>query len=966
MSFLATVAADLYQKHGAALAEMAIVFPNKRPAIFFRQHLGQLLTQPMWSPDLFTIHEFIQESTSLLNADRLLCSSLLYQSYEEVAVEKSLELVGYERFYPLGEILLNDFTELESNVVVASDLYSTMAELAQLDQGFDYLTEEQRNYLQHFWKSFSVTRLSEQKERFLQLWRNLPEIFTRFRQKLINQGLATTGMIYRNLATNTHENTDFLMRWKQVIFVGFNALNRAELQFLQRWQQEGIALFYFDADEHYINDPLQEAGRFLRRNIQLFTNQLNTSNSIQRRTAPIQLIAAEGNAAQSRMLPALLKDIPGILEEPEQTAVLLGDENQLIPVLHALPNWIQQSNITMGYGLSQSPVYSLVQLLVRVQESFEQNNGAAIYFRTLVQLLQHPYFYQLPEAVQLAQEIQKKSILRLPPSTWVALQDQRLQLALKPVKHPVELLSTIRIVLEHQAKMPVEGGLATLEAQLMAATYTQLNRLEDLLGSLAQSYSLSFLGNILLQVLRSQSVPLEGEPLKGLQIMGLLESRALDFKHIILLNANEGIFPKKAAAPTFIPDSIRRAFGLSVLENQDAIFAYVFYRLLQRAETVHCLYSTSVDDRGMAEPSRFLAQLEFETDIPFIRKQVKLSVAPAAREPIVIPKDAAVLKTLRKYRSEHGILSPSAINTYLECRLRFYFQQVQMIREPDEVQENIDARTLGNLLHRAVEFLYAALANHKQNNVLEASDKEWLLQHADSAIQEAFGHELAGNRQHVTDYTGKLRVVEEVVRTYLNETIFADLRYAPFELVQQEYRIVYPITIRVNEEDWRIQVGGYIDRIDKKDGVYRIIDYKTGGDSKEFRSVDQLFERDRADRNKAALQTLLYAHLLQRKLEEPTHADPEWIRAHRGPVLVTAGLYDVRNMRKAGQEFNWRFNDTGNKVFLDEINIGPPLEQVIEKLQDTVKEILDPQQAFDQTTRPEKCLHCPYHTICGR
>lgn len=968
MSFLKSVASHLYKQFGNNIADCAIIFPNKRPAIYFRQHLGQLVNTPIWSPDLFTIHEFIQESATRLPADRLLCSFLLYEAYSAILEEQGLLPVSYERFYPLGEVLLNDFTELESNAVSIKDIYSNLAELAAIDQGLDYLTEEQLDYLERFWKNFSVDRLSKQKERFLQLWKQLPAIFELFQTLLEQRGLITTGMIYRSLVTETYDRKEFPSRWKRLVFVGFNALNRAELQVFKKWEEQGIAMFYFDTDTHYMEDELQEAGRFLRRNLTLFTNQLPTDNSIRRSDRSVQLIAAEGNAAQIRMLPSLLETIPGIQEEPEQTAILLADENQLLPVLHALPEWADKVNITMGYGLLQSPLYSLMQTILRIQESLWQNKGRSVYYQPLLQLVQHPYLYQLPEAAEIATTVLQKALVSIPAISWANLEEPRLKKCLTVIEHPIEIISLIREMLEEHLATFVSGEATDLDAQLIHAAHAQLNRLEDLLLERKETLSLSFIAELILQVMRSQSVPLEGEPLRGLQIMGLLESRALDFKHIILLNVNEGILPKKAVAPTLIPDSIRRAYGLSVLENQDAIFAYVFYRLLQRSQSVTCLYNTAVDEKGMAEQSRFLTQIEYETGIPIIRKSVKMDINPKAKDPIVIEKDEAVMRTLNKYTGEEVILSPSALNTYLDCRLRFYFQNLQGIREPEEREDEISPRVLGNFLHRAMEFLYKGLEEKKGNKWVEPEDFEWLRSQTDRYLKEALGQELAKDRNHVVDYTGTLRIVEEVVKIYMEEVLKQDKNWAPFEMVDQEWKIAHPVQLELEGRRITLRLGGYIDRLDKKDGVYRIIDYKTGGDKKDFRSIQDLVTRERTDRNKAAFQTLLYAELLARQLEQVPKSGsvPAWMQAHVGTARVAAGLYDVRQMRKDGKEFDWQLSESSTKSKMKEDRIRETGPELMDSIRELLAEIFNRDQPFDQTARREKCEYCPYQTICGR
>ena len=951
--FLQEVATDLYNKFGKDLSRLALVFPNKRPSVYFRRHLGNLIDGPIWSPDLMTIHEFIQLSTRQLTADRLLQSFLLYEAYTAVMLESGdTNISTYEKFFSLGEILLNDYTELESNVINHKDLYTTMADLAAIDQGFDYLTEEQKEYLQRFWKNFSMEKLSRQKEKFLQLWKQLPAIFEKFDSLLKERNLTTTGKIYRNLVKDSYDNKEFPGNYEKLVFIGFNALNRAELQLFKKWKDEGLALFYFDADVHYTEDTLQEAGLFLRRNLQLFGNELPTVNGINNSARPIHIIAAEGNAAQVRILPQLLESIPDIKENPERVAVFLGDEKQLLPVLHALPASVPFINITMGYGLAQSPVFSLVHTIIRVQESLAQNKGKRIYYQPLLQLLQHPYLYEVTDAINLAAEINGRSLVSIPREKWMHIEEKRLMHIMQAVEKPIDIISLIKLVLEIQARETTTTVMAALEAQLLTATYLQLNRLHDLLLQFTHPLSLSFIGETLMNILRAQSVPLEGEPLKGLQVMGLLESRGLDFDHIIMLNVNEGALPKKAVAPTFIPDSIRRAYGLSVMEKQDAIFAYVFYRLLQRSKSVRCLYNNTIDDKGTGEQSRFLTQLEYETKIPIIRSVVQLDIAPRAKDPITIQKDAAILQSLRKYTAT--ALSPSAINTYLECRLRFYFQNLVGIREPEDFQDEIDARMLGNILHRAIEFLYIRLQESKAGDKwVLPPDIDTMLQWVPWAIGRGFGECLAGDADFEVEYSGSYKVIHEVVRIYVQEVLANDKLYAPFQIWNLEERFETAIPMLINGETWKIKLGGIIDRVDIKNGIYRIIDYKTGKDSKDFKGVSSFFDREGRDRNKAALQTFLYTYVLKQQFDSD--------------IPVVAGLYDVRNMRKDAGKFDWRFRDTsaGNEP-LDHSAVSTMVADTMDGLVPVIEEIFSAEIPFDQTNKIEKCQYCSYATLCGR
>ncbi|MBZ5859072.1 PD-(D/E)XK nuclease family protein [Flavihumibacter profundi] len=951
--FLKEVAEELYKRFGPELSRLAIVFPNKRPAVYFRQHLGNLINQPIWSPDLLTIYEFIQLSERKLPADRLLQSFLLYDAYREVMQEQDPgNTTTYERFFALGEILLNDYAELESNVISIADLYSNMANIAAIDQGLDYLTEEQQEYLQKFWKNFSAERLSAQKEKFLQLWRNLPAIFKRFEQLLDEKGVSTTGTLYRNLVSGKNSNQDFIDGYKQLVFVGFNALNRAELQLFSQWQKAGKAIFFFDADLHYIADPLQEAGLFLRRNLQLFGNELETKNQVNRADRPVHVIAAEGNAAQVRLLPQILSKIPGLAEHPERVALFLSDEQQLMPVLHALPDSIPYINITMGYGLVQSPVFSLMQAIIHVQQSLQKNSGKRIYYQPLLQLLQHPYLYEVKAAADLVTEINKRSLVSISAVQWSVIEEKRIRHILTPVENPVEIIGLIKKVLELQAESMGEGAIASLESQLLSAAYFQLNRLEDLLQQFAHTLSLPFVGDTILQVMRSLSVPLEGEPLKGLQVMGLLESRGLDFEHIILLNVNEGTLPKKSVAPTFIPDSIRRAYGLSVMEKQDAIFAYVFYRLLQKSHSVFCLYNSTVDDSGTGEQSRFLSQLEYETTIPFIKETVQINITPEAKPPIQISKDEKVMQTMRKFLASP--LSPSAINNYLDCRLRFYFRHLLNIQEPETFQDEIDARMLGNILHKAMQELYVNLADARNgNNLVEAADFSLLEKNIDEAIDRAFGQELAGDATYTIQYSGSYKVIVAVIKIYIQAILKEDERYAPFRIHYLEQKVETIFPLQVNNKEWKIKLGGYIDRVDEKNGVYRIIDYKTGKDKKSYASIETLFNRLDKDRNKAALQTFIYTHILQQQLP--------------GSPPVVAGIYDVRNMRKEGEAFDWQFTETGGSGgAVTHLRMPGLVQETMQHLKMVMEELFDERVLFDQTANVEKCQYCTYKVLCGR
>jgi ATP-dependent helicase/nuclease subunit B len=954
--FLQEVAKDLYTRFGKNISELALVFPNKRPALYIRKWLGEEISGPLWSPELFTIHEFIQRSTSKLSADRLQQSFLLFESYCEIMQQQGEEYTtSFENFFGFGEILLNDFTELESNLAAIEDVYANLYQVEQIEKGFDYLSEEQQQYLKRFWTSFSADHMSRQQEKFIRLWKHLPAIYNRFKEQLSGMGLVNTGTIYRELVNQTNDQKGFIDAYKKIIFIGFNALNQAELKLFQRYKEQGKALFYFDADQHYLEDELQEAGRFMRRNIRLFGNEAPLLNGIKRTDRPVHVITAEGDAAQVRLIPQLLKELPKVSRSTDAVAVLLSDEKQLLPLLHALPDDFPV-NITMGYELQQSPVFSMIRSILDIHVSLSKNQHKKTFYQPLVQFLQHPWLQHHPPATEFAQTILTKGMITVHQQQLEELADPFLQNLFTEITSPRQLFDRIKQLLEWWSVHTPVNNQTELQRQLVTAAYLQLNRLEDLLQQYQQYTSVQFVAETIVRVLSSLSVPLEGEPLKGLQVMGLLESRGLDFDRIILLNVNEGVLPKRSAAPSFLPDSIRRAFSLSVLENQDTIFAYVFYRLLQRSSEMWCTYNSIVSDQSTGEKSRFLTQLEHETNIPFLYRSLLLPVNPTPKEPITISKDAGILKTMHRFSMEQSKLSPSAINNYIDCRLKFYFSKIARIREPDEFPEEIDPRTLGLILHKTMEFLYQKLEQTRGNKQVLPEDFKFLQQWlTETELDRAFASEIRKDPGSTIHYNGTYLVVREVLLSYAQAVLEADERYAPFTMVQMEAEVSIPVSFDVHGKKTSIQLGGYIDRIDEKEGVYRIIDYKTGKDSKTIPSVESLFDREKTDRNKAALQTFIYSWVLQRTGN-----------THR---KIETGLYDIRNLKKEKENFDWRFNlkeGRGQQTSITH-HLHADIElQVIEKMIPVLQEIFDPAVPFDQTSLVEKCQYCPYKILCGR
>ncbi|MFT4022415.1 MAG: PD-(D/E)XK nuclease family protein, partial [Flavihumibacter sp.] len=924
--FLYDVAEHALNRFGKELSQVAFVFPNKRPALYLRQWLGELIRQPVWSPPMMTIHEFILSSTHRLPADRLVSRFLLFEAYEEVFSEAGESYNNrFEDFFHFSEILLNDFTELEANGAPIGDVYANIRAMGELSAGFDYLTEEQQRYLERFWSSFSINQLSRQQEKFIRLWEKLPAIYNRFSQKLSQQGLIDTGTAYRALAADEHDNPQFDESYSHIAFVGFNALNQSELKIFKRYKDAGRALFYFDADRHYLDDELQEAGRFMRRNVNVFGNELTHGDAIRHSQKKIDVLAVEGDAAQAGLLPQLLAQIGNLRDEPVKTAVLLADESQLEPVLQALPPDIKV-NITMGYELKRSVIYPLATAYLHYCQSVAQQQHKYVFYEPVFGLLDHPWLQAYEPAKKLVDKLREEAGIRIPVAALLENDDALLQKIFTPVTEPMALFNGIRYLLQWWSGTENRARHTAMLQQLATAAWQQLNRLEGLLEKFSRHLSLGFVADTIQLSLFGLSVPLEGEPLEGLQIMGLLESRGLDFDQFILLQANDGILPKRAAAPTFLPDSIRRAYQLSVLENQDSIFAYVFYRLLQRSAKGWMTYNSLVTDQSTGEPSRFLAQLQYETSLELEKKPVSIPIKAYSKEPISIQKTPQVQGLLKRFSNVRKKMTPTAINNYLDCRLKFYYQYLAEIREPDAFLTELDSKTVGSIFHKTLENLYTWLAQETKEVKVDKAGIVLLRRELPAAIDRAFAQELTKTDKPFT-FSGSFLVLREIIAGYVKKVLAVDELYAPFSLVSMERQIAVQVPVTVSGRSEKIWIGGFIDRVDWKEGVYRIIDYKTGMDDKNIPSVESMFDRENPRRNKAALQTFMYAWILQREEKQP--------------LSVETGIYDVRAIGKSPEAFSWQFvfKGSGQPEKINHASLAELEEEIWQKVMDVIKEI---------------------------
>ncbi len=936
-SFLALLARDLMSRHRGNFKEVTVVFPNKRAGLFLAEELSRLVDRPIWMPEIVTLNEFIERYTGLKKADPVSLIIKLYKVYKACSGTEE----KFEDFYFWGNMLLEDFDDLDKYLADAKDLFSNLAAYKKLDYGFSYLSEEQVEVIHSFWSSFNPQNLSNEQSEFLRVWDNLWPVYSRFREELFRKQLCYEGMGIRRF----YEQIETFELPGNLVFAGFNALNACEKQIFTYCRNNHKARFYWDYDLYYTANEAHEAGRFIRENLTLFPNELDAGNfnNFKHNGKQIELISVPASAGQAKLLPELLQ----AFSEPEsvRSAVVLCDEGMLIPVIHSLPESIQKVNVTMGYPARNSSVSALVSLLGELPAYTKTSGGAAyFYYKPVIPLLNHPLIRaSAPEEIdRIIRTVQEKNIVYIPAETLHFNELGRVVFSGTPGGTAEYLLQVLSLLL--QGTETADEGLQSLEKECIFAFYTAIQTLKNTFEEEGMEPDNPFYLRIIGKILNTLSIPFSGEPLEGLQIMGLQETRMLDFKNVVILSANEGILPKSSFASSFIPYNLRKGFSLPVPEHQDALFAYYFYRLLQRAENIRILFNNQSQGLNSGEMSRFLYQIKYESGLPVREYSLQHTISAGEPLPIRIEKSPEVLQRLSAYLATGDkILSPSALNACIDCPLRFYFRYVAGIREKEEVAEELDHRLLGNIFHESARALYLPFIGGEITTevidriLLDKTGTEQAIRKAYHGMYDAPTVRLLEN--------GSNELVLDVIRKYLDRMFRYDKQFAPFRILSMEERYQTGISINTPEGRKTVSIGGVIDRIDRIGGTTRILDYKTGADTTAFKDIPALFDPENKTRNKAALQTLLYCLIYTRK--------------HPGEVLIP-GIYNAKLLFE--REYDYRLQQ--EKVPVSDF--APYREELSGHLVTLLEELFDPARPFLQTGNPDKCRNCPYAGICNR
>ena len=957
-SFLKLVAADLYKHTEGNLAHTAVVFPNKRAGLFFNEYLAQESDSPIWSPAYVSISELFRSLSPWEVGDpvKLVCELYKIFRWETQSTET------LDDFYFWGEMLISDFDDADKNKVDTDKLFSNLQDLRNIMDDYTFIDDEQEEAIRQFFQNFSIERRTALKERFISLWNVLGNIYKGFRESLASQNIAYEGMMYRHVIE--HLDVDKLP-YEKYIFVGFNVLNKVEHTLFTQLKDAGKAVFYWDYDEFYMKENRQavthEAGEFIRRNLRDFPSPLS-GELFKNLSKPkeVHYIASSTENAQARYLPQWIRN--NLTTPEKETAVVLCNEALLQPVLHSLPAEVKHVNITMGFPLSQTPVYSfLIALLELHTHGFNFKSGRYT-FQSVVTLLKHPYTRQLTgQAELLEKELTRNN--RFYPLPGELGKDEFLTRLFTPLSGNLNLCIRLSETLQQVAGIYQANTSGTedtdafnqLYRESLFKAYTTINRFRTLIEEDELTVQSETFRRLLVKVLSATNIPFHGEPAIGMQVMGVLETRNLDFRHLVLLSVNEGQLPKSGGDSSFIPYNLRKAFGMTTIEHKIAVYAYYFYRLLQRAERITLMYNTSSDGLNRGEWSRFMLQFLIEWPHPITRQFLEAGQSPQGTSPITVEKTPDVMRQMQSLfdvrANPKAKFSPSALNYYLDCPLKFYYRYVAGLSAPDEVSAEIDSATFGSIFHYAAEHIYKDLTTH--GKVINKEALETLLRnevklqdYVDTAFKKLFFNVPQNEKP---EYNGVQLINSAVIARYLKQLLQNDLRYAPFTFIASEMEVNEPIDRQTPKGVIKPRTGGIIERMDSKDGTLRIVDYKTGGDADTPPHVESLFIPDKK-RSNYVFQTFLYAAIMCRK--QPTmKIAPALLYIHRAATETYSPVIQMGESRKPKEAVE---------------DFSKYEKEYRERLQGLLEEIFNPEKSFTQTEIIEKCTYCDFKALCKR
>ena len=956
--------ADHYMSEGD-ISSRCLIFPNRRSQVFFKKYLGEAVAaagSPIIAPESLTINDFFYRIAAVQASDRVSLLLELYDCYK--ALNPAAEPL--DEFIFWGDVILGDFDDVDKYLVDPKRIFTNVKEFREIQDSFSYLSDTQREAMERFVRHFKspsgapATGNGDVKERFLQIWNILLPLYESFRAALSGKGMSYEGMTYRNLVDRleTEAVTDVLAgsfpNVKEFVFVGLNALNECERTVARKMRKAGIGSFVWDFQGSLLKDPGNNASLFMSRNISEL-GQAFTLDDSDIGIPEIEVISVPSSTGQAKLLPSIVKD--------DSYAVILPDESLLIPVLNSIPPEIKDINVTMGYPMKGSAFFDFMGLVSSMQNRLRMKDGEWYFYHSQVwAIFSSGLFKRVSAGDQATKDVVEA--VKKEAKYYIPEKDLRgtplLDLIFIPVVKDPKSTSPAQIrdyarylrdLVRGLASMMAPDPEMAIEMEFAKKAYNAVNQL----GGKGLEVLPATFSRLLVQLLSPMSVPFNGEPLKGLQIMGPLETRALDFKHLVILSCNEGVFPRRGVSSSFIPPELRKGFGLPTHEYQDAIWSYYFYRMIQRAETVTLVFDSRTEGLKNGEESRFIKQLEYHYNLPLKRSLVRAGAKvhdPAGD----IPKTEAHAEAVRNI-----VLSASSLKSYLDCPAKFYFSKVEGLNEETEVAGDLDSGTLGDVYHSTMQALYLGegamdpsydMSDRKRNAAFPGALKEITKEYISSWLNRRDDikkriRSLIMAQLHTLEVSGRNLVLESIIVQYVLKTLERDKELLE-RLGLDSFRIIGLEKQYFGKIDG-FNFVGYIDRMDSfLPGEVRIVDYKTGkvedkdvdiNEGNATQTAEALFGDRNENRPKIAFQIFLYDILAQE--------DPDV----KGKA-VTNSIYQPAVLFKEGVK---------NVPMCDRFN-----EEVMGRLHKILAEMTDTSVPWRRTGEEKTCSWCDFKMICGR
>lgn len=960
--FLQAVAETYYNNERDNIDRYCFVFPNKRSATHFMQKLQDVAKPPLILPGCTTISELVAEQSDYVEASRLERMFILYNEYNRLMKEP----VEFDRFVYWGDMLLNDFDDVDRYLVDADALFVNLKRFREIRS--NYLTPEQLEVISRYWngtedlakdiENFWQHTAPEAHDEnvaddgaashFVKLWMVLDSLYHAYHKTLHERGLTAPGRMYRDAVQSLKDREEW--DWERYIFVGFNVLSASEIKIFDTLQARGKADFYWDlpAEEfqgliHHIDGHTTHSNKamhFIKRNIRTFPSLYDINDLIyaDRRLPAIDIINVPSRVGQAKVAGNVVSRLAGkgLLDTGNaiNTAIVMPDESMFVSVVNSMPTELGAINVTMGYPLRRTPVATFLKNITSLHLRARKSGGEWYYFyEDLYDVITHSLIGLLDAdaAHRLVEDIEKQHRYMV-PMALICDNYPALAPLFTPVKHPDDLkevgayITTVVMLLDKGLEKLPSGHERAVQQQFLQSYLIALHQLTEAARRHTITMGESTAFRLIERALIGETVNMKGEPLRGLQLMGVLETRALDFDNVIMLSMNERIFPKKSYSKSFIPDVLRRAYRMSTIEHQESIFAYYFYRLISRASHVTLLYDGRNVGMNRSEMSRYLVQLLYNN-----RNGIKVRHIAAAFQariyeplPVTIYKDERIIRKLSEFLDPESdrALSASSINTYIDCPLQFYLRFVERYDAYEPATDYMDASTYGQVVHQVFEKLYLSLSPQGRYPVIvQKSDIEHLINPSDATIFSLVHRAIDTLYLNLSNdsssiLVGETKAICTLVTEIIRETLQHELAFAPFTVLDAEMRIKgnYELAPGLH-----VNIRQIIDRVDRVNGVMRVVDYKTGSDATRIRDWDSPFDAENSLRPKAMVQLMLYCKVLADTLKSDEPITPVIYNLRKiyvnGITNLVCNKKEITDYHSELPEFNPRFESVISDIF---------------------------------------------------